>query len=295
MINRHATGSTGIKAQHLHPFLPGPGKSWRTRAVTVAAATAMLAMLAALNGCATGGSGSGHGSSDANDGSDGSGNPQDPLERLNRATFAFNDALDRTVATPLAKGYNRVVPGPVRTGVSNFFSNLGDVVIMINSFAQGRVADGVSDVMRIAVNTVLGIGGLIDIASPAGLEKHDQDFGLTLGHYGVPPGPYLVLPLFGPSTFRDTANVVGDVWAAPLGYLPPGERNPLFVTNFISTRARYLGATDLLSAAALDKYAFVRDAYLGRRRSQLQGDQEESLPDYENDPGPGGGGAAPGR
>jgi phospholipid-binding lipoprotein MlaA len=234
--------------------------------------TAMALAIGMLGGCATGGAG----------------NPQDPLEGLNRATFRFNDALDRTVATPLAKGYNRVLPSPVRTAVTNFFSNLGDVLVMINDFAQGRGADGVSDVMRIAVNTVLGIGGLIDIATPAGLQKHEQDFGLTLGHWGVPAGPYLVLPLFGPSSFRDSVNLAGDAWVAPASHLPPAERNSLFGLDYLNTRARYLGATDLLSAAALDKYAFVRDAYLGRRRSQLSEGKEEALPDYENEAAPGG-------
>jgi phospholipid-binding lipoprotein MlaA len=231
-----------------------------------------ITLLALLNGCATG--------VDRN--------PQDPLEGLNRATFRFNDALDRTVATPLAKGYNRAVPGPLRTAVANFFSNLGDVLVMVNDFAQGRGADGVSDAMRIAVNTVLGIGGLIDIATPAGLQKHDQDFGLTLGHWGIPSGPYLVLPLFGPSSFRDSANLAGDIWVAPLSHLPPAERNTLTGVDYISTRARYLGATDLLSAAALDRYAFVRDAYLGRRRQQLRVGKEEALPDYESESAPGG-------
>lgn len=231
---------------------------------------AAIALLALLGGCATGGER----------------NPQDPLEGLNRATFRFNDALDRTVVTPLAKGYNRAVPGPVRTAVTNFFSNLGDVLVMVNDFAQGRGADGVSDVMRIAVNTVLGIGGLIDIATPAGLQKHAQDFGLTLGHWGLPSGPYLVLPLFGPSSFRDSANLAGDIWVAPLSYLPPAERNTLTGVNYISTRARYLGATDLLSAAALDRYAFVRDAYLGRRQQQLRDGKEETLPDYESESAP---------
>jgi phospholipid-binding lipoprotein MlaA len=182
----------------------------------------------------------------------------------------------------------------VRTAVANFFSNLGDVLVMVNDFAQGRAADGVSDVMRIAVNTVLGIGGLIDIATPAGLQKHDQDFGLTLGHWGLPSGPYLVLPLFGPSSVRDSANVAGDIWVSPVSYLPPAERNTLTGVDYISTRARYLGATDLLSAAALDRYAFVRDAYLGRRRQQLRGGREEALPDYESESAPDGAVASPG-
>lgn len=232
----------------------------------------LMAMLSAASGCAT---------------SPGR-NPKDPLESINRATFQFNETLDRTVATPIAKGYNAVVPDPVRTMVNNFFSNIGDVTVMINDFAQGRAADGLSDLMRIAANSFLGVGGLIDIATPAGLPKHDQDFGLTLGHWGIPAGPYLVLPLFGPSTFRDATGFAVDLEADPVAYLSPAERNALFGVNFVSTRARYLGATDLLSTAALDKYAFTRDAYLGRRKSRLTGDQEEALPDYENEAAPDG-------
>lgn len=231
-----------------------------------------MAMLGAMSGCATGPSR----------------NPNDPLEPINRATFQFNEALDRTIATPIAKGYNAVVPDPVRTMVYNFFSNIGDVTVMANNLAQGRFGDGVADLMRIAVNSVFGVGGLIDIATPAGIPKHNQDFGLTLGHWGVPAGPYVVLPVFGPSTFRDTAGFAGDLNINPTGYLSPAERNSLYGVNFVSTRARYLGATDLLSAAALDKYSFTRDAYLGRRRYQLTGGQEETLPNYESEAAPAG-------
>lgn len=230
-----------------------------------------MAILGAVSGCATGPER----------------NPADPLEPLNRATFRFNDAVDRAIAAPVARGYNRVVPQPVRRGVDNFFSNLGDVVVMVNDLAQGRFADGISDLMRVAVNTTFGIVGVFDIATPAGLEKHDQDFGLTLGHWGFPTGPYLVLPLFGPSTFRDTAGFVADQYAQPMNYQRPAVRNSLWGLNFVSTRARYLGATELLEAAALDKYLFTRDAYLGRRQYQLTGGQEQGLPDYEREAAPG--------
>jgi phospholipid-binding lipoprotein MlaA len=228
------------------------------------------AMLCASGGCATGPNR----------------NPNDPLEPINRATYRFNDALDRAIATPVAKGYNAAVPYPIRIMVTNFFSNIGDVPVMANDFAQGRVADGTSDFMRIAVNSVFGIFGLIDVASSAGLPKHDQDFGLTLGHWGIPMGPYLVLPLFGPSTFRDTAGLVGDLEVLPLEYVSPAERNSLYGVNFVNARARYLGATDLLSTAALDKYSFTRDAYLGRRKYQLTGGEDEELPDYDSEAPP---------
>ncbi|KQV49672.1 VacJ family lipoprotein [Massilia sp. Root335] len=209
--------------------------------------------------------------------------PADPLEPLNRATFRFNDALDRHIAQPVARTYNRVVPRPVRTGVDNVFSNLGDVTVMFNDFAQLRLMDGMNDLMRVAVNSTFGLLGVLDIATPAGIARHDQDFGLTLGHYGVPGGPYLVLPLFGPSTFRDAAGFGVDQYAAPVNRTRPAVRNTLWGVDFVSTRARYLNATNLLEQAALDRYLFVRDAYLGRRRSLLDRGKETPLPAYGND------------
>lgn len=207
-------------------------------------------------------------------------NPADPLEPLNRATFRFNDVIDRNISQPVARGYNRVVPRPIRTGVANFFANLGDVPVMLNNFAQLRFADGASDLMRIAVNSTFGLLGVLDIATEAGIPSHEQDFGLTLGHYGVASGPYLVLPLFGPSTFRDAAGFGVDQYATPTTYADPALRNSLWGVNFVSTRARYLNATDLLEQAALDKYLFVRDAWLARRQSKLDEDKPETLPDY---------------
>jgi phospholipid-binding lipoprotein MlaA len=208
-------------------------------------------------------------------------NPADPLEPLNRATFRFNDVIDRNIAQPVARGYNRVVPPPIRTGVGNFFANLGTVPVMLNNFAQLRFADGMSDLMRFALNSSFGLLGVLDIATPAGIPAHEQDFGLTLGHYGVASGPYLVLPLFGPSTFRDAAGFGVDQYANPMTYAEPRARNVLWGVDFVSTRARFLNATDLLEEAALDKYLFVRDAWLARRQSKLDEDKPEVLPDYE--------------
>ncbi len=246
----------------------------RHRAIRPIAATAsLLALAATLGGCA---------SSPAR-------NPNDPLESVNRVTYKFNDTLDRTIATPVAKAYNAVTPGPLRTMISNFFSNIGDATIMVNDLLQGKITDGTEDLMRIAMNSFLGIGGLIDFATPAGLPKHDQDFGLTLGHWGVPAGPYIVLPVFGPSTARDTVGLVADLKSDPTGYFRPAIRNILYPLNFVSTRAHYLGATDLLSAAALDKYSFTRDAYLGHRKYQLTGGKsaDDTLPNYGTDTAPG--------
>jgi len=210
-------------------------------------------------------------------------NPADPLEPLNRATFRFNDVLDRNIAQPVARGYIRLVPRPIRTGVENFFSNLGDVVVMANDFLQLDFRHGMNDMMRIATNTSFGLLGVLDVATPAGLEKRSQDFGLTLGHYGVPSGPYLVLPLFGPSTFRDGIGFGVDQFADPVTYTDTAWRNSLWGANFVSTRARYLNATNLLEQAALDRYLFVRDGYLGRRQAQLNEGKEEALPDYGNE------------
>lgn len=235
----------------------------------------LLPLLAQLGGCATGPERS----------------PADPLEPLNRTTYRFNDFLDRTIAQPVARGYNRFVPSPVRTGVNNVFSNLGDFTVMLNDFAQLRLIDGMNDLTRFAVNSTFGIFGLLDIATPAGIPKRDQDFGLTLGHYGVPNGPFLVLPLFGPSTFRDAAGFGVDQYTAPTHYMDPAWRNSLWGLDFVSTRARYLNATNLLEEAALDKYLFVRDAYLGRRRAQLNEGKETAPPDYGK---PDGAGAGPG-
>lgn len=227
--------------------------------------SAAICALAATAGCATGPER----------------NPADPLEPLNRVTWRFNDTVDRNIAQPVARGYNRVVPRPVRTGIANFFANLGDIPVMLNNFAQLRFADGMSDLMRIALNSSFGVLGVLDIATPAGLPAHEQDFGLTLGHYGVASGPYLVLPLFGPSTFRDAAGFGVDQYANPVSYAEPRARNVLWGVNFVSSRARYLNATDLLEEAALDKYLFVRDAWLARRQSKLDEDKPETLPDYE--------------
>jgi phospholipid-binding lipoprotein MlaA len=240
--------------------------------------TLALPLLLQLGGCATGPNSS----------------PADPLEPLNRATYRFNDTLDRTIAQPIARGYNRAVPRPVRTGVNNVFSNLGDFVVALNDFAQLRLMDGMNDLTRFAVNSTFGVFGLLDIATPAGIPKRDTDFGLTLGHYGVPSGPYLVLPLFGPSNFRDAVGFGVDQYASPTHYMDPAWRNSLWGLDFVSTRARYLNATNLLEEAALDKYLFVRDGYLGQRRSKLAEGKEEAPPDYGKESGSVGAGAGSG-
>jgi phospholipid-binding lipoprotein MlaA len=211
----------------------------------------LLAVLAA--GCATTGS-----------------DPRDPWEGLNRKTFAFNDKLDQAVLKPLAQGYEKVVPVPARTGISNFFSNLEDVGTSLNNLAQGKFEEGVNDFGRVLLNSTFGIGGLVDIATPAGMEKHYEDFGQTLGWWGVQSGPYLVIPLLGPSTARDgPAKVVDPAWYWPRLL----DNDPLYWglwgLDKVRTRASLLQAEGVLEQAALDRYTFIRDAWLQRRRSQV--------------------------
>jgi phospholipid-binding lipoprotein MlaA len=206
----------------------------------------------------------------------------DPLEGLNRTIFTVNDKLDQYALKPVAKGYVWATPQPVRDSVTNFFSNIGDVYIAANNLLQLKITDGVEDIMRIVINTTFGVGGLFDVATLAKLPKHDNDLGLTLGHYGVPAGPYLVLPLFGPSTVRDAVGSIGNYYVNPLSYIhPDGLSWALYGLNVVNTRANLLSASDVLEGAALDKYSFVRNAYLQRRQYLLSdGKQTQSLPNY---------------
>ncbi|WP_186094904.1 MlaA family lipoprotein [Burkholderia gladioli] len=215
----------------------------------------------------------------------------DPFEGFNRTMYKFNDTVDTYALKPVAKGYQWAVPQPVRDSVTNFFSNIGDVYIAANNLVQLRIADGVGDIMRVVINTVFGVGGLFDVATVAKLPKHTADFGLTMGHYGVPSGPYVVLPFLGPSTVRDTAGLAVDYAGNPLTYVSPDALSwSLFGVNLINTRANLLGAGDVLDAAAIDKYSFVRNAYLQRRQSLIAASggpggrkAAASAPDYSSD------------
>jgi phospholipid-binding lipoprotein MlaA len=212
---------------------------------------------------------------------------QDPLEPWNRKVFAFNEAVDDAVLAPTARAYRSIVPQPVRTGLSNFFSNVGDAWSAVNLVLQGRVADGLSDMMRFGTNTVLGLGGFLDIASEMGLERHGEDFGQTLGKWGVPPGPYIVWPVLGSSTLRDSAALPLDLQATPETFIsPPRVRNQLTVTRVIDTRANLLQASRLLDEIALDKYGFVREAYLQRRRSLVYDGEPPEEDDEDLGPSP---------
>jgi len=196
----------------------------------------------------------------------GKGDPRDPFEGYNRAMYKFNDTVDRAILKPVAQGYDFVVPGPVKTGISNFFSNLGDVVIVVNDLLQGKGEQAVSDTGRLLMNSTIGLGGLLDIATPAGLAKHNEDFGQTLGKWGVGPGPYLILPLLGSSTVRDTAALPVDAQLKYPHYVENvPARNTTYAVDTVQTRASLLSASNILGEAALDPYTFLRDAYLRRR------------------------------
>jgi phospholipid-binding lipoprotein MlaA len=196
------------------------------------------------------------------------GNPRDPLEPLNRGIYHFNDGVDNLLMKPAATVYRGVVPPVVRTGVSNFFSNIGDVIVALNNLLQGKFTHAVSDVGRIAVNTTAGLLGVIDVATEIGLEKHNEDFGQTLGYWGIGDGPYLVLPFLGPSSFRDGIGWLVDFYTDPVTYVDPSrDRNIFWGTRFVSRRAELLDTSKILDTAALDPYEFLRDAYLQRRRN----------------------------
>jgi phospholipid-binding lipoprotein MlaA len=199
-----------------------------------------------------------------------SGTPADPLEGVNRATFAFNEAVDKAVLTPVAKGYQAVTPQVVQSGVSNAFGNVGDVGTSVNNLLQGKPGNALSDVGRVLLNSTLGILGLFDVATPMGLQKNNEDFGQTLGKWGVGSGPYLVLPLLGPSTLRDTVGRFPDRYVGYSRYVEHvPTRNVLTGVEIIQLRAELLKTTQTLDEASLDKYQFLRDAFLQRRLNQV--------------------------
>ncbi len=222
---------------------------------------APLALAVLLGGCAT----------------SGPVNPRDPLEASNRVVFEFNDGLDRAVIKPVAQAYRAVLPQPVRTGVRNFFGNLQDPWIGVNNLLQGKVEAGLTDWFRFATNSTMGFAGVIDVASSMRMTKHNEDFGQTLGVWGVPSGDYLVLPLIGPSTVRDGLGLIPDAYGFGAFWLPRlidpphrvAWRNSLTALDIVSLRARLLDTEGIFEAAALDRYSFLRDAYLQRRRNLI--------------------------
>lgn len=197
--------------------------------------------------------------------------PRDPFEGYNRAMFSFNQRLDRHVLKPVATAYSDYVPGPVQAGVGNFFANLEDVWTALNNFMQGKPADGTTDVLRFTFNSTFGLAGLIDVSTPIGLPKHDEDFGQTLGVWGVKSGPYVVLPVYGSSTLRDTFAKAFDIYADPLYHVDDVPfRNGAVALRVVDDRSAALGTISILEDAALDQYQFTRDAYLQRRESRVR-------------------------
>lgn len=193
--------------------------------------------------------------------------PHDPWEPFNREVTDFNEGLDKAVLKPAATVYQRVTPALVRKGVDNFFSNVSDVWSLFNNVLQLKPKESVETLFRVGVNTTMGLGGIIDVATELRLERHREDFGQTLGYWGVPTGPYVVLPLFGPSTLRDSLAMPVDRQIDPVGNLNEvALRNTLTTLRIIDTRSELLQLGNLLDDAALDKYSFTRDAYLQRRR-----------------------------
>jgi phospholipid-binding lipoprotein MlaA len=196
--------------------------------------------------------------------------PRDPIEGFNRAMYSFNEALDNALIKPLAKGYRAIMPAPVDKGITNFFSNLADVGSAINNLLQFKLQRAASDVGRVLVNSTIGILGFIDVASNMNLQKYGEDFGQTLGAWGAGPGPFIVLPILGPTSGRDGIGLVVDWYTDPVRYVKPnGWRNGLIVLRGIDRRADLLGASRVMEEAALDPYEFMRDAYLQKRRDDV--------------------------
>lgn len=218
-------------------------------------------VLGVLSGCATGPNA----------------NPQDPLEPWNRGVYQFNEGLDKALLKPVATAYQDVVPSPVRTGVTNFFGNLRDLWSAANAALQLRPQEAVENFMRFNVNTFFGFAGVLDIATEMQIPRTTLDFGHTLGYWGVPSGPYLVLPLLGPSLVRDTAGFVvdrqGDLISQRVDHA--STRNSMQGLRIVNTRTELLPATNMLDQIALDKYSFVRDGYLQRRQSQIRPQEED--------------------
>ena len=234
------------------PLSSSPPSAARPSRLASTAAAACLAL--ALAGCA-------------------SGPPNDPLEPYNRGMATFNDNVDKAVLKPVATVYTTITPPMARTGVSNFFANLGDAWSFVNNVLQLHAEGALNSAVRFSVNTVLGIGGLFDVASEMGVDRRRQDFGLTLGRWGVPTGPYVVLPLLGSSTVRDTLALPVD-WQGNLltGVDPVSSRNSLYALRLVNTRANLLRASEVLDTAALDKYTFTRDVFLNLRSQGMNAD-----------------------
>jgi phospholipid-binding lipoprotein MlaA len=226
---------------------------WRAPAGTRrgALATALLAV-ALVGGCA----------------STGTGVARDPLEPMNRAVFTFNDQVDELLVRPAARAYQTVVPEVLRIAIGNVIGNLLEPWSVLNQLLQGKPLEAVSSAARFGLNTTLGLAGVVDIATPIGLERQQEDLGQTLGRWGLPAGPYLVLPLLGPSSLRDATGTIGSYRLDPVWHSADGDLRGAFTLFFVlESRVRLLGAERVIEGAALDRYSFIRDSYLQRRRN----------------------------
>ena len=214
---------------------------------------------------------------------------KDPLEGLNRGVYKFNDVADKAVAKPVAKAYKYITPTPIRIGISNFFANLSNFGSVFNNLLQFKFSNAASEAGRFVINTTAGLGGFINVAAMDNIPVYKEDFGQTLGHWGLGQGAYLVLPILGPSTVRDTTGFIVDTIAFDLTtYQHNAGRiatsNTLRGMNLINTRTNLLEASDILDEAALDPYAFMRDAYLQRRENQLvDGDTSKLIKGNDGD------------
>lgn len=207
---------------------------------------------------------------------------KDPVEGFNRSVFTFNEALDKALIKPAAKGYETVVPSFVRSGVTNFFSNVSDVFVAVNNLLQGKPALAVNDVARVVFNSTFGMLGFFDVATEMGLEKHEEDFGQTLGRWGAGPGAYVVVPVFGPRNVRDTLGLALDLAADPVASMDNvAMRNSLSALRLVSERAAVLPADKIIEEAAIDKYSYIRDAYLQRRLNQVYDGRPPREPEDE--------------
>ncbi|HEY6822808.1 MAG TPA: VacJ family lipoprotein, partial [Steroidobacteraceae bacterium] len=206
--------------------------------------------------------------------------PRDPWERMNRASYKFNDAIDRAVVKPVARGYTHLPQG-VQSGVHNFFDNLQTPVVIVNDLLQGQVKSFFSDIGRLLLNSTVGLGGLFDMATAVNMEKNDRDFGQTLGKWGVPKGPYLMVPIFGPYDVRDGVGAITvDYYANPRNYAPFWVNTGLWLVNGVDRRARLL-PLDATIQSAYDPYAFIRNAYLQNRDFKVRGDQSQHEQEQE--------------
>lgn len=227
-----------------------------TRPLSISFIALILVMCSGLSGCASTAE-----------------NPKDPFEGFNRAMFQVNEGID-VVVKPVARGYDAAAPLPVKAGVGNFFGNIGDVWIGINNLLQGNGKEGFSDMGRFVINSTVGIGGIFDVASEMEIDKNAEDFGLTMGKWGVSEGPFFYWPIIGPRTTRDTFGFVVDAFADPVMYVSDVPvRNSMIGVRFVHTRATLLPAEKVIEQAAIDRYSYIRDAYLQNRRSRISGNR----------------------